>query len=173
MENYVSTPTLSFVQAIKNCFSKYACFKGRARRSEYWWFQILNWIVSCACSMVFNYKLSARADLESQIGEALFDQEKQAALLAQAEAVDSNFTTFMIIIGIVSLLLLLPAIGVAVRRLHDIGKSGWWLWLAIIPIVNFIFAIVLLIWTIKDGTKETNQYGESPKYIPVTAESTL
>lgn len=166
MENYVSTPSLSFMQAIKNCFSKYCCFKGRARRSEYWWFYVLNAILSCAFSMVFNYKLSARDEIMSQVDSSvLFDQEKMAALQAQAESVDSTFMILMVVLGIITLFLLLPGIGVAVRRLHDIGKSGWWLLLCLVPIVNFIFAIVMLIWTIKDGEKAANQYGESPKYI--------
>ncbi len=169
MENYVSTPTLSFVQAIKNCFSKYCCFTGRARRSEYWWFQVLNWILSCAFSRIFNWKVSKVDEIKSQVGEAIFDEEKMAAITAQAESVDSTFMMLMIVFGIVSLLILLPALGVAVRRLHDIGKSGWWLLLCLVPFVNFIFAIVMLIWTIKDGAKEPNQYGASPKYIPAEA----
>ncbi|MBQ3806180.1 MAG: DUF805 domain-containing protein [Prevotella sp.] len=165
MENYVSTPTLSFVQAIKNCFSKYCCFTGRARRSEYWWFAVLNYIWSGLVYYAVNYKLTVKADLESQVMEAVFDQEKMNALTAQAEAADSTFMMLMIVCGIVGLVLLLPGLGVACRRLHDIGKSGWWLLLALVPLVNCIFAIVILIWTIKDGAKETNQYGPSPKYI--------
>lgn len=116
--------------------------------------------------MVFNYKLSARDEIMSQVDSSvLFDQEKMAALQAQAESVDSTFMILMVVLGIITLFLLLPGIGVAVRRLHDIGKSGWWLLLCLVPIVNFIFAIVMLIWTIKDGEKAANQYGESPKYI--------
>lgn len=165
MENYVSTPTLSFVQAIKNCFSKYCCFKGRARRSEYWWFAVLNGILSCLISYAVNYKLTVKSELESKVMEAVFDQEKMDALTAQAEAADSTFATLMIICGIISLVLLLPGLGVAVRRLHDIGKSGWWLLLALVPFVNFVFAIVMLIWCIKDGDKGDNKFGPSPKYV--------
>jgi uncharacterized membrane protein YhaH (DUF805 family) len=60
-----------------------------------------------------------------------------------------------------SLAVLVPGIAVAVRRLHDIGKSGWWLLIALIPLVGAIWLIVLLA---TDGTKEDNEYGASPKY---------
>jgi uncharacterized membrane protein YhaH (DUF805 family) len=63
--------------------------------------------------------------------------------------------------GIFILVHLLPAIGVAVRRLHDIGKSGWWYLLVFIP---FIGAIVLLVFFVMDS-KEENLYGPNPKSV--------
>ena len=86
---------MSFSQSVATCFKKYVCFKGRARRSEYWWFWILPYVVSAGCSYLFKWKLDQRSELESQISSALFDQEKQDALLAQASAVDSTFTTWI------------------------------------------------------------------------------
>lgn len=56
---------------------------------------------------------------------------------------------------------LLPGIAVGVRRLHDIGKSGWWLLLALIPIVN----LVLIYFYILDSQAGTNEYGPNPKGI--------
>jgi uncharacterized membrane protein YhaH (DUF805 family) len=61
---------------------------------------------------------------------------------------------------IVALALLLPGLAVAVRRLHDIGKSGWWILLALVPIVG---AIVLIVWAAKEGEAADNAYGSSPK----------
>ena len=61
--------------------------------------------------------------------------------------------------GIYSLALLIPSIAAAVRRLHDLDKSGWFLLLAFIPLVN-IWLIVLLA---SEGTRGTNQYGADPK----------
>lgn len=55
--------------------------------------------------------------------------------------------------------LLLPGIAVAVRRLHDIGKSGWWLFLALIPLVG---SIILLVWYCQDSQMYANEYG----YVP-------
>ena len=49
MEKVIQTPSMSFGEALKTCFKKYANFSGRARRSEFWWFSVLGWILS-ACS---------------------------------------------------------------------------------------------------------------------------
>ena len=69
-------------------------------------------------------------------------------------------TIFGIISGLVSLALLLPSLGVSVRRLHDVGKSGWWLLLVLIPVIG---AIILLVWECKDSDPGDNQYGPNPK----------
>ena len=68
-------------------------------------------------------------------------------------------TTGNIIQGIVTLALLLPGLGLAVRRLHDIGKSGWWIFLAFIPLVG---AISLIVWICQNSPLFPNQYGEVP-----------
>ena len=60
-----------------------------------------------------------------------------------------------------SLAILVPSIAISVRRLHDIGKSGWWYLIGFIPLVGFI---ILLIWYCKDST-EDNQWGPNPKNI--------
>ena len=60
---------------------------------------------------------------------------------------------------IVSLALLLPGLGLCVRRLHDIGKSGWWILLAFIPIIG---AIILIIFYCQNSQMQTNEYGPVP-----------
>ncbi len=59
-----------------------------------------------------------------------------------------------------SLGLLLPSLGVAVRRLHDTDRSGLWLLICLIPIIG---ALVLLYFYILEGTSGSNQYGADPK----------
>lgn len=61
--------------------------------------------------------------------------------------------------GLYSLAVLVPSIAVGVRRLHDIGKSGWWLLLAFIPIVNFYLIYLLCV----DSQPGANEWGENPK----------
>ena len=62
--------------------------------------------------------------------------------------------------GLWTLATLIPGIAIGVRRLHDIGKSGWWYLLILVPLVG---PILLLIWFSKDST-EDNQWGPNPKY---------
>lgn len=66
-----------------------------------------------------------------------------------------------ILSGLYSLGVLLPSIGVAIRRLHDTDRSGWWLLLIFIPILGWI---ALLVFYFQDGDPQPNQYGPSPKY---------
>lgn len=61
--------------------------------------------------------------------------------------------------GLYSLAVLVPSIAVSVRRLHDIGKSGWWLLLSLIPIVNLYLIYLLCV----DSQPDTNEWGENPK----------
>ncbi len=63
------------------------------------------------------------------------------------------------IVSIISLLLLLPGLGLAVRRLHDIDKSGWWVLISLIPLVG---GIILIVWAAKDSQPTPNQYGPVP-----------
>ena len=158
-------PMMSFGEAVKTCFKKYATFSGRARRSEYWWFMLLNVILGGCASYLFQWKMSVKAAVESQIGEALFDQEKMDALMAQAQACDDKFYPLLGLIGVLSLILLLPSLAACVRRLHDTARSGWIVLLNFIPIVNFVTGILTLIWTLQDSKPEDNRYGDSPKYV--------
>lgn len=61
--------------------------------------------------------------------------------------------------GLLSLALLLPGLGLSVRRLHDINKSGWWLLLALIPLVGWI---VIIVWAAQKGDEAANDFGEVP-----------
>ena len=66
-----------------------------------------------------------------------------------------------ILSGILGLAVLIPSIGVGVRRLHDINKSGWWCLLILIPLVG---AIILIVWFVKPSDNGENQYGERPRW---------
>jgi len=89
------------------------------------------------------------------------------------------FTLFNVIIGVVLLLIdyglgtgflnwiyslavLVPSLAVGARRLHDIGRSGWWQLLGFIPIIG---AIILIVWYATDGHPEPNQWGANPKSV--------
>jgi len=68
-------------------------------------------------------------------------------------------TAGMILGGIIGLALLLPGLGVAVRRLHDVDKSGWWILINLIPVIG---QIIFIYWTIKPSQETPNQYGDIP-----------
>lgn len=109
---------------------KYAVFSGRARRAEYWYFVLFNVIVSIVLAVI-DIILGTGGDTGVGILGALY-----------------------------SLAVMLPGLGVSVRRLHDIGRSGWWLLLGIIPIIG---GLILLYWAIQDSESGANQYGPYPK----------
>ena len=112
---------------------KYAEFSGRARRSEYWYFTLFN---------------------------ALF--------LLLAMGVDNVLGTtiggmpYGVFYFLLALVLWLPGLSVFVRRMHDIGKSGWWLLIGLIPVVG---AIWLLVLCFTEGTIGDNEYGADPKAV--------
>lgn len=119
----------NFLDIVKN---KYALFDGRARRKEFWYFFIAVLVIGIAFSI----------------------------LMGIFGAISSTLATIIYVIYmLVSLALLIPNIGVSIRRLHDIDKSGWFLLLGLIPIVNFY--LIYLFAT--EGTVGSNQYGPDPK----------
>lgn len=63
---------------------------------------------------------------------------------------------------IISLLLFLPNLGLAVRRLHDIGKSGWWLLIGLIPLVGWI---ILIVWYCQPSQPGANRFGDEPNIV--------
>ncbi len=71
-----------------------------------------------------------------------------------------SFLNTSILTGLLSLALLLPNLGLAVRRLHDIDRSGWWILIGIIPILGWA---LLIYWYVQPGTAGANQFGADPK----------
>jgi len=110
--------------------SKYAVFSGRAGRREYWMFFLFNLIFSIAARFV---------DATSG-SEVLFLGMRPISMLY-------------------GLAVALPSLAVGVRRLHDIGYSGWWLLLLIIP---FIGPVALLVMFCLAGDQGDNKYGPAP-----------
>ncbi len=127
-----------FLDTLKN---RYAAFKGRATRSEYWYFLLFSIIIALILtaldSMIINPLLGIQPLVETA----------RTGILGTL----FSFGT------------LIPSVALAIRRLHDIGKSGWWILLGVIPIVNIIGIFVLLYFCIKDSQPGGNQYGSNPK----------
>ena len=86
-----------------------------------------------------------------------------------AMVVDGVLGLGFIIYMLYMLAVLIPGIAVFVRRMHDIGKSGWWFFISLIPLIGGIWLLVLLA---TDGSSEDNNYGTSLKTIQTTTEET-
>ncbi len=76
--------------------------------------------------------------------------------------IDTMLGTYGALSGIYGLAVFIPSLAVSVRRLHDIGKSGWMILVALIPVIGFIWLLVLYIM---EGTPGENQYGANPKEV--------
>lgn len=124
---------MGFMDAVKNVLlNNYVNFDGRASRSEFWWFALFY----LALSIPVNF-IDLIIGIEPIPGYGPF--------------------AIILIIG-----LFLPNLSLVVRRLHDIGRSGWWYFIALVPCVGFI---ILLVFLVQDGEPHPNAYGEVPTNI--------
>ncbi|HSF97584.1 MAG TPA: DUF805 domain-containing protein, partial [Ornithinibacter sp.] len=101
---------MSFTTAVRTVLSEYATFSGRARRSEYWWWYLF-----------FVLVLAATTVIDGATG---------------AEPVPGSTAGW--VTTLVALALMLPHLAVGARRLHDIGRSGWWLLIVLVPVVGVV-----------------------------------
>ena len=131
-------PRVGFGQAIKMGFKNYATFNGRSRRSEFWFFHLLHFFVSFGISLI----------------------RVLVTIIVQDDN-NSIANIFNGLIGIYNLVVLIPNIALAVRRFHDIGKSGYYVLLGLIPIVG---TIIVMYYSCIDSEVNSNEYGPSPKY---------
>jgi uncharacterized membrane protein YhaH (DUF805 family) len=111
---------------------KYAVFDGRARRKEFWMFTLFNAIVGIILSI-----------LDTIIGTD-FGGRTGGGWLST----------------IYYLAVLLPVIGVSIRRMHDTNRSGWWILIYLVPCVGWI---IFIVFAAQEGTIGDNQYGPDPK----------
>jgi len=111
----------------------YANFSGRARRTEYWMFFLFNFIVGIIAIVLDNFLGLTMGGLP-----------------------------YGVLYFIYALVTIIPGIAVTVRRLHDVGKSGWMLFISLIPLIGSIWLLVLLV---TDGQLGDNQYGSDPKQL--------
>ena len=131
---------MTFGESIKTCFSKFVTWQGRASRSEYWYFILF--AVIC------------------YVGATLLD-----GVLGTSFKITNPATGELQSMGygwvylITALALILPSLSAMVRRLHDTNRSGWWYWIALVPLIGLI---VLIVWFCSRGTVGNNNYGSDP-----------
>lgn len=188
-------PRLTFGQAIKEAFSKYATLKGRSRRSEYWWFSLFLTLLALVFFLPIILVSSWYSLKGVDVNETIMWPMALVGLLA-------------FLGSLVCLALLIPSLTVQVRRLHDVGRSGWWVvWsvvaaiafeilafcllgsrysdmiplqeykeafavstfggvaLSLLGLINAFICIALIVFSLFDSHKGVNKYGPSPKYL--------
>ncbi len=111
---------------------KYAVFDGRARRKEYWMFTLFNLIASFVLGFIDGMLGLTTSSGLGPLG------------------------------GLYTLAVLVPSIAVSIRRLHDTGRSGWWLLLVFVPLIG---GLALLVFMVLDSQSGQNQFGPNPKEI--------
>jgi uncharacterized membrane protein YhaH (DUF805 family) len=97
-------------------FERYALFNGRAMRTEFWMFQLFNFLISIVLAIV-------------------------DAILGT----DGGGTSPGVIGGLYSLAVLIPSLAVGSRRLHDTNRSGWWQLLYLIPVIGWIVLLIFFV----------------------------
>lgn len=107
-------------------------FSGRSRRKEYWYFQLFNGIVMIILCLF----------------AVAFSDPGKPAMIPFGLMFAYGFVVFV------------PSLAVTIRRLHDIGKSGWWYFIVFIPLIG---GLILFVFTLLDSDRDRNEYGPNPK----------
>lgn len=133
----------NLISAYKSMFKKYAQFSGRSRRSEYWYAMFMNTIIIFVFELIMLVPIT-KGIINNNLstGETIFTMAG------------------WLIFFLYYLAILIPSLSMTVRRLHDIGKSAWWLLIGFIP---YIGSIILFIFSVLDSQPGANKYGPNPK----------
>jgi len=137
---------ISFGGAITRGFKKYAKFEGRASRSEYWWWTLFTGLVLTVLGLL---SLVIGVQTSPDGGET-----------PGAPAVP-----LLVLLGLFYLAVLVPTIALTVRRLHDVGYSGWLVLLALIPSVG---GLILLVFAVLPSSPAGAKYDPLPSYPPAS-----
>jgi uncharacterized membrane protein YhaH (DUF805 family) len=132
---------MDFTAAVSSVYRNYATFSGRARRSEFWWFFLFSIIASIGIGIVESALGLGQGSTSS--GDGGIEAAYNGGILSILWAI-GNF---------------IPALAVAVRRLHDTDRSGWWYLIIFVPLIGII---LLIVWWATKGTDGPNRFGEDP-----------
>lgn len=111
---------------------QYTQFRGRASRAAFWQYILVYAVISIVFSLLID-------------------------LLSDVRAV---YYILVVLYGLIALALLAPTLAINVRRLHDIGKGGGWIFVNLIPIIGGLWYLILMI---KEGEPQSNRFGDRPE----------
>ena len=150
-ENHRPTRSMTYLEAIKTGMVKTGDFSGRASRSEFWW-NFLNYLPLASGLLILNFFYTgALSDLATSVGSGLFTTLIIGPLLY--------------LLVFLQLLLFFSFTAVTIRRLHDVGRSGWWLLLS--PTILGLVVIGFFLYL--EGQSSKNKYGTVPTNAPIEA----
>jgi uncharacterized membrane protein YhaH (DUF805 family) len=135
--SYLQGGPAGFGEAIKEGLRNWLVYRGRASRSAYWWFILFTVIVSVAFDVI------------------VFVIAASANTAAVSVLITVLFVVIAVLFVVVAVYLSLAGLALLVRRLHDSGRSGWWVLIGVVPLVG---AIMLLVFTLVEGTPGPNRY---------------
>jgi uncharacterized membrane protein YhaH (DUF805 family) len=141
---------VGFADAVKTCLRKYAVFSGRARRSEYWYFRLFLGLLGLVLGIVFAVVAGSIAAAAGASGSETMSAGGTIAIVVM-----------YLLVLVVSLAVFLPSLAAEARRLHDTGKSAWWILLELVPGGG----IVLIVFCAMDSTPGPNEHGPNPKGV--------
>lgn len=140
---------LSFMEAVKKVYLKnYFNFSGRASRSEFWWAFLAECLISMILYFLFNIVSILGLIIYHPVGS-----EYGFVTLLRIAVVNAP-------VVIIFLALLMPALGVTVRRLHDIDKSGWCWLVGCVPVIGWV---LMAYWLVQPSEMGENRYGKVPE----------
>lgn len=135
-------PMMTIQESVKTCIRKYADFSGRATRAEYWWWVLATVLVGIAVGTIDSF----------------------ISLLAGSYGYSPLSTIFALVV-------LLPDLAVTCRRLHDIGKSGWWqlVWvvLAVLAVVPIVVGVVIALSGLFAGEGSWGEWWSAISWAPI------
>lgn len=124
-----------FQTAVRQYFANYVNFRGRASRAQFWWPVLFNFLVGFAIeTLIF-------------------------IIVTPVASSQTSYTVSYAITSLYSLAVFLPSLAVLVRRLHDIGKGGGWIFISFLPLIGTIWLLVLLLTA---GQPFDNRFGSDP-----------
>lgn len=146
------------IECVKMFFKNYVNFEGRSRRSEYWKVVLFNLIIYIPFYIVYGILVA------SLIANPNLMNNPEHVL----GSIGMGSIILIFVYMLYGLACFLPFISILVRRLHDIGLSGYYamlLLLLLIPFISWIVSLMIIVAMCIDSKPGTNQYGPSVKYI--------
>ena len=152
---------VNFFDAVKSCLTKYSTFRGRTRRSEYWFFMLLvNFLTIFFLTLYLLYetRVIGKKYYNDYYSDGYYYDYYDYSYYRRNE---DAILALIILLCIHVCFITLPTLGATVRRLHDTGRPGEMIFIGLVP---FFGALTLLVFLCSDSDREDNEFGPSPKY---------